>query len=271
MVRFFHLFAVCALVLCFTQGEVLAATPVVHVQLSPIVAVNKSERLRMLTQRMVKVYCQIHLGLREGAAERILQDSMDIFDSELHALSAAASSPELRKAVAHEQEIWFRIKPLLLEETSLDGVRRLNDFGESLAVAAQTLDELLEKQSHKRGIEWMDLAGRQRTLSQQIVKFYLLRKLGVHTQDAGKGIEKVMQEFNKLQITLLQGAQNTPDIVDELHSVSTQWEKMVGVLNNPAAKPSDLDTLIVTSERILEILDHATTLFEQTYDTGDIH
>lgn len=271
MVRFFHLLVVCTLLLCFLQGEVFAAAPVIHVKLSPIVAVNKSERLRMLTQRMVKVYCQIHLGIREGAAERILQDSMDHFDSELHDLSNAANSPELRKAVAHEQEIWLRIKPLLLEETNLEGVRRLNDFGESLSVAAQELDELLEKQSRNRGIEWMDLAGRQRMLSQRVVKLYLLKKLGVHTQEVVSGMEKVKQEFNQLQVTLLKGAQNTPDIVDELHAVGTQWEKMSAILSNPAAKPNDVETLVVTSERILEILDHATTLFEQTYDTGELH
>lgn len=271
MVRFFLLLAVCTLVFGFSRGEAYASAPVIHVKLSPIVAVNKSERLRMLTQRMVKAYCQIQLGIREGGAERILQDSMDAFDSELHDLSAAASSPELRKAVAHEQEIWLKIKPLLLDETNMEGVRRLNDFGESLSVAAQELDELLEKQSHNRGIEWMDLAGRQRMLSQRIVKFYLLRKLNIHTHETAAGIEKVKQEFNQLQITLLKGAQNTPDIVDELHVVSGLWEKMTGILSNPAAKPAELDTLVVTSERILEILDRATTLFEQTYDTGALH
>ncbi len=224
----------------------------------------------MLTQRIVKAYCQIHLEIRVGAAERILQDSIDRFDSELASLNGAANTPEIRKALAHERDIWLKIKPFLLNETTHEGAHRLHDLSEFLSDAAQKLDDLLEKQTHARGIEWMDVAGRQRMLSQRVAAFYLLRKMGIHSPEMTKNLEKAKSEFNSLQDELLSGAQNNPDIVSELQLVKTQWKLLSSVLGNLNPSANDLATMIISSERILETMERATVMFEQAYDTAAV-
>lgn len=226
-------------------------------------AINKSGRQRLLSQRVVKAYCQVLLGVQPAVSQKLLQDSINLFDTQLLELGSVTTKPELQQAWAKESEAWLKVRAVVQAAPSSDGVRKLNELGDGLLETAQKLTQLLENESGKKAGYWINVAGRQRMLSQRIAKFYMLKKAGVGGAEVSNGLEKARTEFLTNHDGLVAGAANNPHIVAELRLAKSQWNYLDMALRNEGAE--QMDSVAATSERLLDVLDRITGMFEAAY------
>ncbi|MBM3391120.1 MAG: hypothetical protein FJY34_03990 [Betaproteobacteria bacterium] len=112
--------------------------------------------------------------------------------------------------------------------------------------------------------EAINKAGRQRMLSQRMAKFYQAINWGVAPANGAAEMDKARKEF-VAGLQELEGApSNTPAIKDELALGRQQWIFFENALFNRAGeKKAAALNVATTSERILEVMNNATGMYEQ--------
>lgn len=246
-----------------------APTPNTATTLTLASAINKAGRQRMLSQRMVKAYCQLALNVEPVVSQKILQDSIVLFDAQLAELRTISVKPELQQAWDKENEFWAQMRPVVSGGVNNEGAKRLMELNENLLASAHKLTQLLEAESGKTAGHWVNIAGRQRMLSQRISKFYMLKKMGFNTPEISAGLEKAKGEFLSAHDALVKGAENNPAISTELRMAKTHWNFFNVALNSDSGDQIQILEMVAdTSERVLSIMDRVTGMFEQAYNTN---
>lgn len=229
------------------------------------VEINKAGRQRMLSQRIVKAYCQMGLKIQPEKSRSILEKSTNLFDAQLTELRRTAARPEIQEALAREAVLWDELRAVAVAPVSRDGARKLVDLSEALLQAAHKVTQLYENASGTKAGRLVNMAGRQRMLSQRLAKFYMLKKWGFSQPEIASGIEQARKEFISALHELDAAPQNTPTIRQELELAKTQWV----FFENALAQQDGGDDLMLasnvatTSERILEVMDKVTSLYEK--------
>lgn len=252
------------------EGAALASPPVAGEALTSFDALNVAGRQRMLSQRVVKLYCQLLLGIRSAATTHALDEAKETFEAQLVALRSASKTTEMQQALQQQAHLWGEMRGILQDGVSHEGAKRLQEMSETLLESSQKFVTLLEKQRTQTGYEWIDKSGKQRMLSQRVAKLYLLKFLGIAHASTNTELEKARHEFNRTHESLMYGAQNNPDIIDKLQYVKTQWGILKGALDNgrPDNK-ADAERVVTSSDRVLAGMEQVTDMFEETYDTDD--
>jgi hypothetical protein len=231
-------------------------------------AINKSGRQRMLSQRMAKAYLQIGQDIDAEHSRKILTDSIALFERQLVDLKAFAPTPE-NKAELHEIDaVWARYKEALTGASpnppDAHKVLVLNEDVLKLAHAA-TLE--LEKTSGTAIAKYVNMAGRQRMLSQRMAKFYQAINWGVASSDMKTRMLEAREDFVAALAQLTGSPKNTPEIKRELELARMQWVFFDNALHaesdSAAFKKQLAVNVATTSERILEVMDRITGMYEK--------
>ena len=77
-------------------------------------AINKAGRQRMLSQRAANAYMALALQAQPAQAEKILSQSMSLFDRQLVELKAFAPSPAIRDTYVSLEGAWSDYKEKLI-------------------------------------------------------------------------------------------------------------------------------------------------------------
>jgi hypothetical protein len=112
----------------------------------------------------------------------------------------------------------------------------------------------------------VNVAGRQRMLSQRMAAFYLSASWGVQQTAALAEITKARDEFAKAHNLLKTAPEATSAIKSELQLVESQFTFFEIALNG--LKPGTADApsqgnIFTTSERILQVMDGVTGMFSK--------
>lgn len=229
-------------------------------------AINKAGSLRMLSQRMAKAYCQIGQSVWTGNSRRILRSSIDLYEKRLNELTAFAPSADIKATYADLGASWQRYRQLLDKAPSLTNgqlVARLSEESLRIAHLATTQLELSSPTSVGRLI---NIAGRQRMLSQRLAKLYMCRQWGIGNPDIDVEMQLAEREFLSAMGALEHAPESAGKIGDELSLARRQWMFFENALLQQSEGNKDqYDAVNVatTSERILEIMDRVTGLYEQ--------
>jgi hypothetical protein len=228
-------------------------------------AINKAGRQRMLSQRIVKAYCQIGLKVLPGKSTAILDNSVKLFDEQLAELKQFSQKPELQEALAKEAALWAEMRAVAVAPVSQEGARKLTGLSEGVLQAAQKVTQLLETESGSKAGRLVNLAGRQRMLSQRLAKFYMLKKWGFNQPEIASGIEQARKEFVSALQELVTAPQNTAEIKEELEQARVQWGFFEIALERQDEGDSlkSITNVATTSERILETMNNVTALYEK--------
>jgi len=230
-------------------------------------AINKAGRQRMLSQRMAKAWLAMGQGIDAPQAEKIMLESMALFDRQFVELKAYAPSPEIRNTYLAMEPLWSDYKSALIGKTPERGWAP-----ELLALDAKVLKlahqgtTQLEQYSGRAVGKLVNMAGRQRMLSQRSAKFYRGKNGGVPGPNALKELNQARSEFVTALQTLRSAPQATEAIQQQLGLAEQQWvffDNALSRLGEGSGGARRARDVFSSSEQILQIMDRVTGLYSR--------
>ena len=247
-----------AVALCV--GALLLAGSACAAQADLASLIDAAGRQRMLTQRIVKAYCQVGLQVTPEVSRAQLTGAVKRFDHQLARLTADAPNADARGAAGQVAQQWRGMRQVAVGPVNRDAARRLAARGEAVLQASQVLVVMLENAAGTAQARLINLAGRQRMLSQRLAKLYMLRAYGVDTASIRDDLDSASREFEAALASLRAAPENTPAIAVELEAVALQWEWFHGAI---ALQGAESYALVVAdaSESILNSMELITAKY----------
>lgn len=225
-------------------------------------AVNKAGRQRMLSQRMVKAWLALGQQVEPGRAEKVLAESMALFDRQLVELRAFAPTDAIRQTYDQLEPLWSSLKSALVGTApAASAAPALLALDAKVLALAHQGTQQLEQHSGKPVGHLVNVAGRERMLSQRMAKFQL--SLAWQGGDAAREqIAIARREFVAALDVLGNAPEATDAIREQLTLARQQWIFFDSALNR-AGRPGGREAadVFVSSENILQVMDRITGLY----------
>ena len=226
-------------------------------------AINKAGRERMLSQRMAKAYLQFGQNIDAERSKKVLDSSIALFDRQLVELKNYAPTPEIRNTYLNLERSWLAYKDALVgAKPSLEGAKKVMEINEEVLSLAHQGTVQFEKHAGTTQGLLVNVAGRQRMLSQRMAKFYQAAGWGASPANGAAELDKAHKEFLAGLQELSGAPNNTQAIKDELELGKQQWMFFESALQRRGEKSLAIN-VATTSERILEVMDSVTGMYEK--------
>ncbi|OYQ40775.1 hypothetical protein CHU94_06440 [Rhodoferax sp. TH121] len=228
-------------------------------------AINKAGRQRMLSQRMGKAWLALLQNVEKTSAQLVLDKSMALFDRQLVELKGFAPTPDVQATYSKLEAAWSEYKTALVGKApARDAAATLLQLDAKVLALAHQGTQQYEAALAKPLGKLVNVAGRQRMLTQRMAKFYLAATLPVDASVATIEIGKARTEFTAAMELLRNAPEATLRIKDELLLADAQWvffDMALKQLQEGAQRPKPMSDVFVSSENLLAVMDRVTGLY----------
>ncbi|AVP57917.1 type IV pili methyl-accepting chemotaxis transducer N-terminal domain-containing protein [Pulveribacter suum] len=224
-------------------------------------AINRTARYRALSQRAAKAYGLLYLQVSPLRSRDVLEAARKQIRAGLVDLDEQGWPPEVARLLGEVRKAAGQLDALLAQAPARDTYLAACRQSDVLLAAADKATQSLEQLAQAPSAKLVNVAGRQRMLSQRLARDYGLMAAGL----AGSGARAQMaQDASEFQSALGQlGAApiSTPAIRSALELGQAQWLFFEAALKRqPDARGQE--EVATTSERLLEVMDNLTGLYE---------
>ncbi|NKI97405.1 ANTAR domain-containing protein [Rhizobacter sp. SG703] len=228
-------------------------------------AVNRAGQLRMLSQRVVKLYALSALGVDSGAHAGLLDESCARVDANVMALRKAVSQATFGDLLSAVEVPWQRLKAAIADPPERARVADVDVLAERVLQQADQLTSNLETAGLVATLHVLNVCGRQRMLSQRWAKQVLLGELLVGDaaararaigDEAGGAFDDAMRYLDDIPLS-------THDIRESLAAARDAWLALTRAGGQVAALPGRR-ALGEASETLLAVFEQLTSQYERS-------
>jgi hypothetical protein len=239
-------------------------------------AVNRAGQLRMLSQRLVKLYVlqlsdsvsTLHKGGLKASVKRV-DETVSLLEKSLSSrtsvLGESSALNSLTLALHALLNTWLPLKKALQGAPKLERVVSIDTLAEQLLQDAEQLTLGFEQAGTVAPLRVLNLAGRQRMLSQRFAKQALLAALHPEMSRMGgapslattqAAFEQALRTLNALPLT-------TPPIRTALAGAAVGWQAMLAGAVNVSQSPGRTE-LAQASESLLDVFEALSAHYEHS-------
>jgi len=225
--------------------------------------VNRAGQLRMLSQRLVKLYLLRLAEVQTRRQDALLDESIQRVDTNIALLDKTVSAATFGDLLAQVVATWQRLKPALKGKPAAAQLAPIDEMAERLLQEAERLTSALESAGAAPPLKVLNIAGRQRMLSQRFAKCALMAPAGEAAMtSAQRDFEAGLALLNSLPLS-------TPEIRETLDAAGREWEQLVaGATHIQRAAGRDrllrLEGLASASENLLEAFEQLSAHYERS-------
>ncbi len=133
-------------------------------------AINRAGQLRMLSQRLVKLYALTCAGIRAAETKKLFADSIGLVDGNLAILARSLSKPTFGDLLDAALVPWKPLRTVLEAPALASRLQEVDRLAETMLLRAEQLTANLEIVGFAAALHVINVSGRQRMLSQRLVK-----------------------------------------------------------------------------------------------------
>ncbi|WP_394788500.1 type IV pili methyl-accepting chemotaxis transducer N-terminal domain-containing protein [Rhodoferax sp.] len=227
--------------------------------------VNRAGQLRMLSQRLAKLYLLQLAGMSAADATERQSQSLQRIDSNIAFLAKDLSQPTFGDLLTQVSDSWRALKAGLQAPQQASQMLQIDTLAEQLLAHAERLTDVLENAGAVAPLHVLNVAGRQRMLSQRYAKFAVLGLLGDRAtqQRAQAGMAETRAAFEQSMDYLRDIPLSSPDIRAGLAVAAGHWSQMLAG-SAPLKPGAGLLALAANSEGLLEAFEKLNALYEHS-------
>jgi hypothetical protein len=228
-------------------------------QIAMATAINRTARFRALSQRIAKAYCQQFLNVEN--AREVLAAAQGLVQVGFADLGKAGFGTATAQQIANIQKEAAALQTLVAQAPTKASVLAASQQADQMLQAADTATESLQAQARVSSARLVNIAGRQRMLSQRLAKNYYLAAAGHDSKALQSQTSQDSKDFVDSLGEMNTSTMSTPGIRGELTLAQQQWIFFDSALQR---KPDERALRVVgsTSERLLEVMNNLTVLYE---------
>ncbi len=235
--------------------------------LSPGALVNLCGRTRMQAQQMAMDWAMLGQNIAPSKAERRLRRSRTQFEQTLEQLAELDPSHALGASLARVMDLWPPYRDALFSaEAPLAQAGAVLELSEEILAALDRLTREAESHANPSVAPYVNIAGRNRMLSQRIGKLFLFREWGVSIATIRQRMSDSFSEFEVNLAELKRSGVAVPELAAQLDEVDALWRKFASVLDPDvtyASKERHALAVLAEGERLLRNVDTAVKLYER--------
>lgn len=234
-------------------------------------AVNRAGQLRMLSQRLVKLYLLRLADVQSRQQIALLDESVQRVDANLAWLGKNTSAASFGELLGLLTGTWTPLKTALTGKPSPDRVALVADLADRLLLDGERLTTSLQGAGPVASLQVLNVAGRQRMLSQRFAQMAMLELLAADGDAAARSaaMTDVQQDFERALAYLNGLPLATPDIRAALDLAATGWQQMLAATpqgQRPAGRDrtARLETIANASESLLAQFESLSSHYERS-------
>ena len=226
-------------------------------------AINRAGQLRMLSQRVVKLYGLGCAGVEPEASRRLCDESVAQAEANLAVLGRSLSRATFGDLLDGVLGPWEELKAAVRERPAAARLAAVDAVAERLLGQAEALTRNLETAGFAAALRIINVSGRQRMLSQRIAKSAVLSTL-IHCPGGAAAMRKAEADFEQGLAFLAAAPLSTGEIQAVMAEALRAWAGFRRALADPAAARGEIAVL---SETLLARFGDLTALYEQGIQT----
>lgn len=228
-------------------------------------AVNLAGQLRMLSQRIVKHYALTCADPRALEAGDLLEDSRKTVKSNLAVLSRSISQATFGDLFDNVAHAWKALDGTLDKKPTKSHLAIIDAHAETFLAHAETLTSNLEIAGFGAALHIINVAGRQRMLSQKLAKDAIFAVLfeGPAAEAARASLAQTEKAFVDALSYLKSMPLSTEGIRTEMAGAEAAWQSLQNACNE-SLTAEGRGALAVSSETVLGHFDRLTEYYERS-------